>query len=133
MAGQKRSGDLRFQRLGCALPAGKIDIPVRADHAGCALLKPVTLSGGKPEVEDADRDIAVQRPHRRHRILQQREIAAIGSAGDNQPGCGCAGHGSRRYPPGSVTRISACAGSRSIFCRKRYTCVSRVCVVTPAL
>jgi hypothetical protein len=46
---------------------------------------------------------------------------------------GGARYGTRRSPPGSVTSSLALEGSTSIFWRRRYTWVSSVCVVTPAL
>ena len=84
MPRQERPRHLRLQRFRCALPVGEIDIPGRADNLRGALGEPVSLSLGKAEIENADRDLAVERPHRGDRILQQREIAAIGGADDDQ-------------------------------------------------
>ena len=84
MPRQERPRHLRLQRFRCALAVGEIDIPGRADNLRGALGEPVSLSLGKAEIENADRDLAVERPHRGDRILQQREIAAIGGADDDQ-------------------------------------------------
>ena len=47
--------------------------------------EPIPLLRQKAQIEHPDRGAGALRPHRQHQILQQREIAGIGGADDDEP------------------------------------------------
>jgi hypothetical protein len=47
--------------------------------------EPIPLLRQKTQIEHPDRGAGPLRPHRQHEILQQREIAGIGGAYEDEP------------------------------------------------
>ncbi len=120
MPRQKRPRYLGLERSRRAVAAGKIDVPFRMDKVIHLLDKPGALLRQQAEIENSDRRIGALRANRQHQVLQQCEIAGVGGTDNDQIGCGLGlVHRTSRYPSGSVTRISARAGSRSILRRSR--------------